>query len=114
MKRENTTNIGTVKQFNNGNINVKFDLNGVYKDESDIVNLLWLFDSIDTYNIGDEFCLSNYDMGCMLYDCYSDLVFIVSFTELQNAFKTGKTLKLYARKPDNYDREAINAEFYNE
>ena len=105
--------IGTIKEFKNGNMNIHFDIQDVYKDESDIVNLLWLIDSHDTYNIGDEYCLSNYDMGMTLYNCRIDRVYIVSFTELAESFKTGKTLKLYARIPDKYDRELID-QFYSE
>ncbi len=113
MKRQGVYRLGTIKQFDNGNMNIKFDLEMLYKDESDIVQLLWLLDSFDTYNISDEYCLSNFDMGMTLYDCYSDLIFIVSFTELAESFKTGKTLKLYARIPDKYDRELID-QFYSE
>ena len=100
--------IGSIKEFKNGNINIKFNINDVYKDESDIVNLLWLVDDKDIYNIGDEYCLSNYDMGCTLYNIRLDKVYILSFSQLADCFKTGKTLKLYAHKPDSYDREEIN------
>ena len=105
--------IGTIKEFKNGNMNIHFDIQDVYQDESDIVNLLWLIDSHDTYNIGDEYCLSNYDMGMTLYNVRTDKIFIVSFSELSESFKTGKTLKLYARIPDKYDRELID-QFYSE
>ena len=105
--------IGTIKEFKNGNMNIHFDIQDVYQDESDIVNLLWLIDSHDTYNIGDEYCLSNYDMGMTLYNVRTDKIFIVSFSELSESFKTGKTLKLYARIPDEYDRELID-QFYSE
>ena len=111
MTRTHNSRLGSLKEFNNGNINIKFDLKMLYKNESDIVQLLWLLDDFDTYNIGDEFCLSNYDMGCLLYNCYSDLTYILSFSELSDAFKTGKTLKLYARKPDEYDRQEIERYF---
>jgi hypothetical protein len=66
-------------------------------------NLFWL----DTYVIGEEFCLSNYDSGCLLYNCYSDVTYILSFTELDDCFRTGKTLRLYARKIDDDTREYI-------
>ena len=106
-------NIGYVKEFKNGNMNIHFDIQDVYQDESDVVNLLWLIDSKDTYVISDEYCLSNYDMGMTLYNVRTDKTFIVSFTELAESFKTGKTLKLYARIPDEYDRELID-QFYSE
>lgn len=105
--------IGTIKEFKNGNMNIHFDIQDVYKNESDVVNLLWLIDSHDTYNIGDEYCLSNYDMGMTLYNCRIDRVYIVSFTELAESFRTGKTLKLFAHIPDDYDRELID-QFFSE
>ena len=106
-------NIGYVKEFKKGNMNIHFDIQDVYQDESDVVNLLWLVDSRDTYVISDEYCLSNYDMGMTLYNVRTDKIFIVSFSELAESFKTGKTLKLCARIPDEYDRELID-QFYSE
>ena len=111
MKRTNNSRLGSIKEFNNGNINVKFDLQGVYKNESDVVNLLWLLDDFDTYNIGDEYCLSNYDMGLTLYNLYSDKCYIVSFTELSGRFQNGKTLRLYAHDPDEWERDEIKKHF---
>ena len=105
--------IGTIKEFKNGNMNIHFDIQDVYYFLSVIVNLLWFIVSHDTYNIGDEYCLSNYDMGMTLYNVRTDKIFIVSFSELSESFKTGKTLKLYARIPDEYDRELID-QFYSE
>ena len=111
MKRTHIDKIGTVKQFNNGNMNIKFDIDGVYKNESDFVNLLWLLEWLDIDFIGDSYCLSNYDMGITLYDCYSDKCFIVSFSELSDCFNSGKTMKLYAHTPDEFEKEEIKARF---
>ena len=111
MSRTFCDRIGTIKEFSNGNINIKFDPSGVYKNESDIINLLWLVDSCDIYDIGEQYCLSNYDLGLTLYNLHSDKCYILSFTELAEKFNNGKTLKLYAHTPDNYEREEINARF---
>lgn len=111
MKRTNIDRIGKATQFSNGNINVKFDLQGVYKNESDIVNLLWLLDDLDIDFIGEQYCLSNYDMGLTLYSYYTDQCFVLSFSELADCFKSGKTMKLYAHTPDEWEREEIKERF---
>jgi hypothetical protein len=68
--------------------------------------LFWL----DTNIIGEEFCLSNFDMGIMLYNCYSDKCYIVSFTDLEK-IKAGEKVVLSAYDPDEDDREAIEREY---
>jgi hypothetical protein len=71
---------------------------------SDVIG--WL----DTNIIGEEFCLSNWDMGIMLYNCYSDKCYIVSFTDLER-IKAGDKVTLHAYDPDEDDREAIEREY---
>jgi hypothetical protein len=113
--RDNFTNEGYIKEFKNNNINVKLSIEALENIArgrwSDIEVLSWLLDSIDTYFIGEEFCLSNFDIGAMLYNCYSDRVYIISFTDIEEILKAGRTLKLYARIPDDSDREQIKEHF---
>ena len=71
---------------------------------SDVIG--WL----DTNIIGEEFYLSNWDMGIMLYNCYSDKCYIVSFTDLER-IKAGGKVTLHAYDPDEDDREAIKREY---
>ena len=112
MLRENYANEGIIREYRNGNITIKFDLTCEIREKSsDIEIAAWLLDSLDTYIIGDQFCLSNYDMGCMLYNLHSDYVYILSFSELDKAYNTGNVLRLYARRPDANDRETIAAYF---
>ena len=59
--------------------------------------------------IGDEFCLSNYEMGIQLYSGYSDKCYIVSYTDLER-IKAGEKVVLSAYEPDEDDREAIERE----
>jgi hypothetical protein len=68
--------------------------------------LFWL----DTNIIGEEFCLSNFEMGIMLYNGYSDKCYIVSFTDLEK-IKAGEKVVLSAYDPDDDDREAIEREY---
>ena len=96
------------KEFKNGNINIKFDHAAIEEMKKD--ELLFLSDClsrIDCDFIGETYCLSNYDVGHTLYNSYSDLVYIFPWSCLEE-LKAGKTVKLYARKPEIEDRELID------
>ena len=99
-----------VKRFNNGNIHVTFDkedIEDIKKNKfSNIEVLSWELENVDAYFIGEEFCLSNYAMGIMIYSCYADKVFTLDFSDLEKLLN-GKTLILYARTPSADDREII-------
>ena len=114
MRRENTSDIGTVKEFKNGNINLSININRLFENGghcSDIELISWLLEEIDCSFIGDEFCLSNFDMGAMIYNYYSDSCYIISFSDIESVLKAGKTLKLYGYKPSEDDREQIENNF---
>lgn len=49
-------------------------------------------------------------MGCMIYNTYSDLVYIFRFGDFEK-LDEGETIILYGRKPDNEEREEIEKEF---
>lgn len=101
-----------IKEFQNGNLSIRFPVE--YRDElksdvvSDIEVISWLLDELDCYFIGDEFCLSNYAMGAMIYNCHSDLIYIINFNDIDNILAAGRWLRLYAMIPDADDREIIN------
>jgi len=98
------------KEFKNGNINIKFGNDAIEEFKKD--ELLFLCDClslIDCDFIGETYCLSNYETGHTLYNSYSDLVYIFPWSCLED-LKQGKTVKLYARKPDEYDRQLIEEE----
>ena len=112
MKRENYTSEGIIKEFENGNINIKLSADTIANINagkySDIEVLSWLLDDLDCYYIGEEFCLSNFDMGISIYNCYSDLVYILAFSDIINKLMKNKTLKLYAATPTADDRLLID------
>ncbi len=100
------------KEYKNGNITVKLDktaIEDMKKDETLIISdiLSWL----DCYFIGETYCLNNWETGHTLYNVYSDLVYIFPWRYLET-LKAGKTVRLYARKPDENDRETIKNEGY--
>lgn len=114
MLRENTYG-GTVREYKNGNITVKFckeDLEEIKAGHvSDTEVLSWLLEEIDCSFIGDTYCLSNWETGHTIYNAYSDLVYIFPWCDLES-LKEGKTVRLYARTPDEYDREILTNEGY--
>lgn len=100
-----------IKEFNNGNLSVRFPVFNREKLKSGVVSaievLSWTLDGLDCYFVGEEFCLSNYAMGAMIYNCYSDLVYIINFNDIEETLTAGRWLRLYARKPTKDDRETI-------
>lgn len=115
MYRINSIDIGTIKEFKSGNLNIKLNPETLKEIESgktsDIENISWLLDTLDCYFVGEEFSLSNFDMGANIYNCHSDVIYIISFSDIETKLKAGKTLKLYGRKPDKDDREIIEKEW---
>ena len=102
------------KEYKNGNITIKYDSETIKAAERDeILTLSEVLYWIDCYIVGEEFCLSNYEMGCMIYNNYSDFVYIFPFSAMDD-LKAGKTVRLYARRPDEWQRESINREFYGD
>ena len=100
-----------IKEFQNGNLSIRFPVEYREKLKSGIVCpievLSCTLDELDCYFIGEEFCLGNYAMGAMIYNCYSDLVYIINFNDIEETLAVGRWLRLYARKPTTYDRETI-------
>ena len=110
MLRENYNNYGIIKEYKNGNITIKYYKDGIRESKRDsILTLSSLLDMIDCYFIGETYCLSNYETGHTVYNAYSDLVYVFAWSELE-ALEAGKAVKLFARKPDETDRELIERE----
>ena len=103
------------KNFKNGNIHVRFEREEVEylknRIGDDIMILGSELQNVDAVLVGDEFCISNYEMGAMIYSFYSDLVYIINFNDVDNILRKGKTLILYGREPDEDDREDIKREY---
>jgi len=100
-----------VKRFKNGNLNVKFfqeNIEDCKKGKfSDIELLSFALKDVDCYIVGEQFCLSNYAMGCLIYNAYMDCIYILNFNDLDILLQ-GKTLKLYANfNIDDDTRELI-------
>lgn len=96
------------RRFNNGNIHINGGIDNSI-NESTLIQLLWTLEDVDTSLIGEEYCLSNYDMGITVYSYYSDLVYTIAYSTL-HILEEGKTLILKGMKPSDYDRELIAME----
>lgn len=93
-----------VKKFKNGNYNVKME-KADFDQESTLINLLWALGDHDCTLFGDEYCLGNaVGVAVDLYDYYTDKLVMIPYFILDDVEK-GKTVKLYARNLDEFDRE---------
>ena len=98
------------KEYKNGNIIIKYDRDMIAESKRDsLLTLSSVLDEIDCYFIGETYCLNNYETGHTVYNAYSDLVYIFPWRELET-LASGKAVKLFARKPDETDRELIEME----
>ena len=98
------------KEYKNGNIIIKYDRDMIAESKRDsLLTLSSALDEIDCSFIGETYCLNNYETGHTVYNNYSDLVYIFAWSELE-ALKAGKAVKLFARKPNETDRELIEME----
>ena len=110
MLRENYNNDGIIKEYKNGNITIKYYKDGIRENKRDsILTLSSLLDMIDCYFIGETYCLGNYAMGHTIYNVYSDLVYVFPWSEIEE-LERGKTIRLYARKPNETDKEILEKE----
>lgn len=92
-----------VKRFKNGNFNIKLEKDEELHDGV-LVHLIWALQDNDCQLFGDEYCLSNWDMACDMYSYYTDKLIRIPYSLLDD-LENGKTIKLYARKLDKWDRE---------
>ena len=102
------------QRFKNGNLNIRFspdeiqDINAGKRSQIELLS--WKLAAFDTNFIGEQYCLSNYTVGVTLYSYYSDNVFLLDLSDLDNVLMNGKTLKVYANEPTPEDRENIESE----
>ena len=112
MKRENYNNNGTIREYKNGNITIKYTPDGITESkEDDVLTISDLLSYIDCEFISETYSLNNYETGHTVYNYYSDLIYVFPWKALQD-LEQGKTIRLYARKPDKWDRELIEQEEY--
>ena len=111
MLRENYNNEALVREYKNGNLLIRYYPEGrEFAARDEILALSEALDLVDCYFIGDTYCLSNWETGHTIYNAYSDLVYIFAWSDLEK-LAAGRAVRLYARRPDETDREIISREW---
>lgn len=99
------------KLYKNNNLDVQFS-----QDEIDEINEgrytpLEMLESIiewsDCYLVGEIFCLSNYECGVDIYNFNRDVIYTLRMSDIDRVLLKGKTLKLYAREVNEYERQTL-------
>ena len=108
-------NTDNVKEFKNGNLNIRFTAEEIAEINSDdmqsgLTALINALDWADCYFVGESFCLSNFATGHTIYNLYSDVCYILDLSDINAVLMQGKTLKLYAHTPDAEEREIVERE----
>lgn len=103
-----------VKEFKNGNINIKYDILPNDPEFSNVMcDVLNALDWLDTYDISGITSYGNDCVAIHLYNIRLDKMYMLTSYAIYNRLVKGLTLKLYARTPDDNDKELIK-EFYSE
>lgn len=71
---------------------------------SDIECIVFELEKLEIGFISDNQCINNYEMGAILYDAYTDRVFLLNFSDIDNVLMKGETLTLEGKEPTKDDR----------
>lgn len=108
MLRENYYN-GLSREYKNGNITIKYDRETIEESKKDsVLTLDSVLTWLDCQFIGETYCLNNWETGHTIYNAYSDLCYVFPWSLIEE-LEAGKTIRLYARKVDETDRELIES-----
>jgi hypothetical protein len=94
-----------IKRYKNGNFTAKMEESD-YNRESTLINLIWGLYDADCTLFGEEYCLSNWEMAVDMYCYYTDRLIRIPYSILED-LENGHTVRLYARKLDEYDRAEL-------
>jgi hypothetical protein len=94
-----------INRYKNGNFTAKMEESD-YNRESTLINLIWGLYDADCELFGDEYCISNWEMAVDMYCYYTDRLIRIPYSILED-LENGRTVRLYARKLDEYDRAEL-------
>lgn len=99
------------KLYKNNNLDVQFSQDEIAKLNDGRYTPLEMLESIiewsDCYLVGEIFCISNYECGVDIYNTNRDVLYTLRMSDIDRVLLKGKTLKLYAREVDEYERKAL-------
>lgn len=102
MARENISNYGVVREYKNGNITLKCDPVEFSNDPLLAVSeLLFWVDTDIVCEIPDA-----WQPSLLLYNYRLDRCYEL-YESSENDLKTGKTVRIFARVPNEYDKEFL-------
>ncbi len=70
---------------------------------SDIECIVFELEKLEIGFITDNQCINNYETGAVLYDAYTDKVFLLNFSDINNILMKGETLTLEGKEPTEDD-----------
>lgn len=105
-----------IVEFKNNNLNIHLDADQIARinnSENPAGEYFWIIaqilDGLDCYFVGEAYCLGNFAMGATIYNLHSNVCYTLNFADVGKTLLKRKTLKLYARRPDEDDMEKIEA-----
>lgn len=98
-------------RFKNGNIHIKFDKdtlerisdNKHYPYNDGMFELSESLFDVDSYLLGNQDFIG-YKCFTTVYNCHDDKYYTLDLDDVENVLLKGKTLILYARKGDEFDK----------
>ena len=106
MRRENN-GVGFTSIEEDGVITIEYDADGIEMANKDEIYMFFnSVEMLDCYLVGEQYCMSNYDMAFDMYNNYTDLIYQVPFSKLEE-LKQGEKIELWGHTPDDVEREMI-------
>lgn len=99
------------KELNNGDMIIKLDSERIRDmEDDDVLTIISIMADKSCQFIGDTYCINDFETGHTIYNYCSDVIYVFPWRYLDD-LKQGKSVKLIARVPDEYDRELIRDEY---
>lgn len=99
------------KLYKNNNLDVQFTQDEIAEINDGRYTPLEMLESIiewsDCYLVGEIFCLSNDECGVGIYNTNRDVLYTLRMSDIDRVLLKGRTLKLYAREVDEYERQTL-------
>jgi hypothetical protein len=95
-----------INRFKNGNFTAKMEETD-HNGEGTLINLIYGLYDEDCVLFGEEYCISNWEMAVDMYCYYTDSLIRIPYSILED-LENGRTVRLYARELNEYDRAELS------